>query len=243
MKKPVRKPAARTKLATRKPASKKALPKKPAKRFAPAEQRAPQIYDRLAAEYPDARCALDHRNPYELTVATILSAQCTDARVNMVTPALFERYPSPKAMSEAKPEALEEMIKSTGFFRNKKKSLLGMSTAVMEKHGGEIPRTMEQLVKLPGVGRKTANVVLGNAFGIDEGIVVDTHVSRLSNRLALSRETDPVKIEQDLIALYPKDRWTMLSHLLISHGREVCDARRPECERCVVNHLCPSSRV
>ena len=243
MKKPVRKRTAGTKLAARKPAAKKALPKKPAKRFAPAAQRAPQIYDRLAAEYPDARCALDHRNPYELTVATILSAQCTDARVNVVTPALFERYPGPKAMSEAKPEELERMIKSTGFFRNKTKSLLGMSTAVMEKHGGEIPRTMEQLVKLPGVGRKTANVVLGNAFGIDEGVVVDTHVSRLSNRLALSRETDPVKIEQDLIALYPKERWTMLSHLLISHGREVCDARRPECERCVVNHLCPSSRV
>lgn len=243
MKKPVRKRTAGTKLAARKPAAKEALPKKPAKRFAPAAQRAPQIYDRLAAEYPDARCALDHRNPYELTVATILSAQCTDARVNLVTPALFERYPGPKAMSEAKPEELEGMIKSTGFFRNKTKSLLGMSTAVMEKHGGEIPRTMEQLVKLPGVGRKTANVVLGNAFGIDEGVVVDTHVSRLSNRLALSRETDPVKIEQDLIALYPKERWTMLSHLLISHGREVCDARRPECERCVVSHLCPSSRV
>jgi endonuclease-3 len=219
------------------------LPRKTSRRFASAAERAPQIFDRLNAEYPDARCALDHRNPYELTVATILSAQCTDARVNMVTPALFERFPSAKAMSDAKPEVLEEMIKSTGFFRNKAKSLLGMSNAVMEKHGGEIPRTMEQLVKLPGVGRKTANVVLGNAFGIDEGVVVDTHVSRLSNRLALSRETDPVKIEQDLIALYPRERWTMLSHLLISHGREVCDARRPECERCVVSQLCPSSRV
>lgn len=224
-------------------AKKVAATQKPAKRFAPAEKRAPEIFDRLRAEYPDATCALHHRNPYELIVATILSAQCTDARVNMVTPALFERFPDAKSLSVARPEALEAMIRSTGFFRNKTKSLLGMANTVMEKHGGEIPNTMEQLVRLPGVGRKTANVVLGNAFGIDEGVVVDTHVSRLSNRLALSRETDPVKIEQDLIALYPKQRWTMLSHLLISHGREVCDARRPECERCVVNHLCPSSRV
>lgn len=231
------------KVGHKEPAARKPVAKKPMRKFAPPEKRAPEIYDRLRAEYPDAKCALDHRNPYELIVATILSAQCTDARVNMVTPALFERFPNAKAMSEAKPEVLEEMIRSTGFFRNKTKSLLGMSTAVIEKHGGEIPNTMAQLVKLPGVGRKTANVVLGNAFGIDEGVVVDTHVSRLSNRLALSRETDPVKIEQDLVALYPKDRWTMLSHLLISHGREVCDARRPECERCVVNDLCPSSRV
>jgi endonuclease-3 len=242
------KPRAKKPIA-KKPAAKKAgarkvvATKKPAKRFAPADKRAPEIYDRLRAEYPDAKCALDHRNPYELIVATILSAQCTDARVNMVTPALFDRFPDARSLSEAQPEVLEEMIKSTGFFRNKTKSLLGMANAVMDKHGGAIPSTMEQLVTLPGVGRKTANVVLGNAFGIDEGVVVDTHVSRLSNRLALSRETDPVKIEQDLIALYPKERWTMLSHLLISHGREVCDARRPECERCVVNTLCPSSRV
>ena len=238
MKRPARKSAAKKSVV-----KKGAAKKKPAKRFAPPEKRAPEIYDRLRAEYPDAKCALDHRNPYELIVATILSAQCTDERVNMVTPALFERFPDAKSMSEAQPEVLEEMIKSTGFFRNKTKSLLGMANAVMDKHGGAIPSTMEQLVRLPGVGRKTANVVLGNAFGIDEGVVVDTHVSRLSNRLALSRETDPVKIEQDLIALYPKDRWTMLSHLLISHGRAVCDARRPECERCVVNTLCPSSRV
>ena len=223
----------------KKPAAKK----KPAKRLAPAEQRAPEIYERLQKEYPDAKCALDHRNPYELIVATILSAQCTDKRVNMVTPALFEKYPDAESLSAAKPETLEEMIKSTGFFRNKTKSLLGMSSAVVEQHGGTVPSAMESLVKLPGVGRKTANVVLGNAFGIDEGVVVDTHVSRLSNRLALTRESDPVKIEQDLMRLYPKDRWTMLSHLLISHGREICDARRPKCEECVVNHLCPSSRV
>ena len=224
--------------------AKTAIPKKTlARRLAPAEKRAREIYDRLEKEYPDARCALDHRNPYELIVATILSAQCTDKRVNMVTPALFEKYPDAKSLSVAKPETLEEMIKSTGFFRNKTKSLLGMSRAVLEQHGGKVPSAMDALVKLPGVGRKTANVVLGNAFGIDEGVVVDTHVSRLSNRLALSRETDPVKIEQDLMRLYPKERWTMLSHLLISHGREICDARRPKCEACVVNQLCPSSRV
>ena len=225
-----------------KPAPKRA--RKPAgKRFAPAAQRAPEIYERLEREYPDAECALDHRNPYELLVATILSAQCTDKRVNMVTPALFEKYPDPQAMSVARPETLEEMIKSTGFFRNKSKSLLGMSNAVVDKHGGTVPRTMDELVALPGVGRKTANVVLGNAFGTNEGVVVDTHVSRLSQRLRLTKHTDPVKIEQDLIGLFPRERWTMLSHLLISHGREICDARKPLCERCVVNHLCPSSRV
>ena len=225
-----------------KPASKPA-PKRAGRRFAPAAQRAPEIYERLEREYPDAECALDHRNPYELLVATILSAQCTDKRVNMVTPALFETYPDPQAMSVAQPEALEEMIRSTGFFRNKAKSLLGMSNAVVDKHGGTVPRTMDELVALPGVGRKTANVVLGNAFGTNEGVVVDTHVSRLSQRLRLTKHTDPVKIEQDLIGLFPRERWTMLSHLLISHGREICDARKPLCERCVVNNLCPSSRV
>ena len=213
------------------------------KRLAPARERAPEIYDKLAAEYPDAKCALDHRNPYELLVATILSAQCTDKRVNMVTPALFAKYPDASALSVAKPEELEEMIRSTGFFRNKTKSLLGMSAKVAEAHAGDIPDSMDALVKLPGVGRKTANVVLGNAFDRNEGVVVDTHVTRLSQRLALSRETDPVKIEQDLMSLYPRERWTMLSHLLISHGRAVCDARKPRCEACVVSHLCPSSRV
>lgn len=213
------------------------------RRLAPAAQRAPAIYDRLAAEYPDAACALDHRNPYELLVATILSAQCTDRRVNMVTPALFARYPDAAALSGASAGDIEDLVRSTGFFRNKTKSLLGMSRAVVSKHGGAIPSAMEALVQLPGVGRKTANVVLGNAFGTHAGVVVDTHVSRLSQRLALSRERDPVKIEQDLMELFPRERWTMLSHLLISHGREVCDARKPLCERCVVNDLCPSSRA
>ena len=219
--------------------------KKPAgaKRFAPAAARAPEIYRRLAAQYPDATTALDFRNPYELLVATILSAQCTDKRVNMVTPALFAKYPDPEALSVANPEELQEMIKSTGFFRNKTKSLLGMSQAITERHSGNVPSTMEDLVELPGVGRKTANVVLGNAFGRDEGVVVDTHVSRLSQRLGLSQESDPVKIEQDLMALFPREHWTMLAHLLISHGRQICDARKPLCEKCVVNDLCPSSRV
>jgi endonuclease-3 len=230
-----------------KPTRKKAAPakKRPTRtrRFASAAERAPEIYRRLSKQYPDATCALNHRNPYELLVATILSAQCTDRRVNMVTPALFARYPNAETLAGAKPEELEAMIKSTGFFRNKTKSLLGMATKVSESYSGQIPATMEQLVQLPGVGRKTANVVLGNAFGRDEGVVVDTHVSRLSQRLALSQETDPVKIEQDLMKLYPKNQWTMLSHLLISHGREICDARRPLCEKCVVNDLCPSSRV
>jgi endonuclease-3 len=228
----------------RKPARKKAArPARRSRRLAPASERAPEIFRRLSAEYPDAKCALDHRNPYELLVATILSAQCTDKRVNMVTPALFAKYPNAESLSVANPEELQEMIKSTGFFRNKTKSLLGMASAVSQGHGGAIPKTMDELVKLPGVGRKTANVVLGNAFGLEEGVVVDTHVSRLSQRLALSRETDPVKIEQDLMTLFPRTQWTMLSHLLITHGREICDARRPLCEQCVVNDLCPSSRV
>jgi len=226
----------------KKPAARKAT-KRRTKRFPPASERAPEIYNRLSAAYPDAKCALDHRNPYELLVATILSAQCTDKRVNMVTPALFTKYPDATSLAAAKPEELEAMIKSTGFFRNKTKSLLGMSAKVAEAHGGDVPETMEELVKLPGVGRKTANVVLGNAFDRNEGIVVDTHVTRLSQRLGLSREEDPVKIEQDLMALFPQHQWTMLAHLLISHGRAICDARRPLCEQCVLNDLCPSSRV
>lgn len=217
--------------------------KAPTRRMAPAEQRAPEIYERLRKAYPDATCALDHRNPYELLVATILSAQCTDKRVNMVTPALFARYPDASALAVANPEELEDMIRSTGFFRNKTKSLLGMSRAVAETHGGSVPHTMDALVQLPGVGRKTANVVLGNAFGRDEGVVVDTHVSRLSQRLRLTRNEDPVRIEQDLMALFPREHWTMLAHLLIAHGRAICDARRPLCENCVVNDLCPFSRV
>ena len=206
-------------------------------------RRAAKIFRRLAAEYPAAQCELDFRTPYQLLVATILSAQCTDARVNLVTPAFFARYPTPRALAEAEREDVEELIRSTGFFRNKTKSLLGMARALTERHGGEVPRSMAELRALPGVGRKTANVILGNAFGINEGVTVDTHVARLSQLLRLTRHTDPVRIEQDLMGLFPREDWTLLSHLLIWHGRRVCVARRPRCERCVVNPLCPSARV
>jgi len=209
----------------------------------PTPERAREIYDRLAAHYPDAHCALDFKSPFQLLIATILSAQCTDKRVNMVTPALFKRYRTPAALAVAKPEELEEIIKSTGFFRNKTKSLLGMSNAVADRHGGKIPDTMDELVKLPGVGRKTANVVLGNAYDRNEGVVVDTHVGRVTKRLGLTRQTDPVKVEQDLMKLFPNDRWTMLSHLLIEHGRRICEARRPKCESCFLSDICPSSTV
>ncbi|MDQ2767403.1 MAG: endonuclease III, partial [Gemmatimonadota bacterium] len=167
----------------------------------------------------------------------------TDARVNMVTPALFAQFPTPAALAAAKQEDVEQLIKSAGFFRSKSKSLIGMATALVERHGGEVPRTMDELTTLPGVGRKTANVILGNAFGLNEGIVVDTHVTRLSQRLGWTKETDAVKIEQALIPLVPRDRWTMVSHLLIEHGRQICDARRPKCEICPLNDICPSSRV
>ena len=206
-------------------------------------ERAERVYDLLAEEHPDARTALHHENAFQLAVATILSAQCTDERVNSVTPALFERWPTATAMAGARPKDLEKVIRPTGFFRNKTKSLLGMTRAVVQEHGGEIPDSMEALVGLPGIGRKTANVILGNAFGRDEGIVVDTHVRRLSRRLRFTTHDDPEKIEHDLMDLFPRERWTMLSHLLIFHGRRVCVARKPRCEECVVSHLCPSSRV
>ncbi|MDQ6831315.1 MAG: endonuclease III [Gemmatimonadota bacterium] len=199
--------------------------------------------DALYKAYPDAHCSLDHRSPFELLVATILSAQCTDARVNMVTPALFARFPTPAALADAKQEDVEQLIKSAGFFRSKAKSLIGMANALVARHGGEVPRTMDELTKLPGVGRKTANVILGNAFGLNEGIVVDTHVTRLSQRLGWTKETDAVKIEQALIPLVPRDRWTMVSHLLIDHGRAICDARAPRCGECFLAKVCPSSLV
>jgi endonuclease-3 len=213
------------------------------RRRKPTPEFAAEIYDRLAKHYPDAHCALDFKSPFQLLIATILSAQCTDKRVNMVTPALFKRYRTPAALAAANPEELEELIKSTGFYRNKTKSLIGMATAVAERHGGRIPDELEALVKLPGVGRKTANVVLGNAYDKNEGVVVDTHVARVSARLGLTKETDPIKIEQDLMGLLPRDRWTMLAHLLIEHGRTICDARRPKCEVCFLNDICPSSTV
>jgi endonuclease-3 len=206
-------------------------------------ERAERVFDLLAGEHPDAACALAHEDAYQLAVATILSAQCTDARVNLVTPALFARYPDVRSLARAEQRDLEERIRSTGFFRNKAKNLIGMAKAVVERHGGEIPRTMADLSALPGIGRKTANVILGNAFGVDEGVVVDTHVRRLANRLGFTRHSDPVKIERDLMALFPRDRWTLLPHLLIFHGRAVCVARRPKCEACVLAPDCPSSRV
>jgi len=196
---------------------------------------------RLKSAYPDARTALDWKNPLELLVATILSAQTTDVRVNAVTPNLFARYPTAADYAGADPTELEEDIRPTGFFRNKAKSLRGMARALVEDHGGEVPRTMDDLVALPGVGRKTANVVLGNAFSIDEGVVVDAYVRRLSNRLGFTTRKDPEKIERDLMETVPKGDWTVFSHLLILHGRSVCKARKPACGDCGVNDLCPSA--
>ena len=208
-----------------------------------AKVRSPAILDRLKHAYPDARCALDHRNAFELLVATILSAQTTDVRVNLVTPRLFSRYPNAAALARARQADVEAIIKSTGFFRNKARSIIGMAQAVVADHGGKVPGTMDELLTLPGVGRKTANVVLGNAFGLNEGVVVDTHVGRLSKLLGLTRQTDPVKIEQALMKLFPRDDWALLSHLLIFHGRRVCIARRPKCGECVLADLCPSARL
>lgn len=202
-----------------------------------------EILERLKEEYPDAQTALDHRDPLELLVATILSAQCTDKRVNMVTPDLFRRYPTARDYGEADLSELEEMIRSTGFFRNKAKSLKALGQALVDKHGGRVPGTMAELTRLPGVGRKTANVVLGNAFGVDEGIVVDTHVGRLSRRLALSENKNADKVERDLMELVPKDDWTLWAHLLIYHGRAVCNARKPVCADCVLIDLCPSAEI
>jgi endonuclease-3 len=202
-----------------------------------------KIIARLERAYPDATCALHHASALELVVATILSAQCTDVRVNMVTPVLFAKYRTSGDYAAADPRVLEREIQSTGFFRNKTKSIIGMAQALVERHGGQVPDTMEELTELPGVGRKTANVILGTWFKKNEGVVVDTHVQRLSRLLKLTRHDDPVKIERDLMELLPRDEWTWWSHTLIQHGRQVCIARRPKCEECVVNRLCPSSRV
>lgn len=211
---------------------------RPAKR-----RRTGEVLERLKEEYPDAHCALEHRSPLELLVATILSAQCTDKRVNIVTPALFRKYPKAADYARAPLSELEEMIRSTGFFRNKSKSLKGLGQALVDEHRGRVPRTLEELVKLPGVGRKTANVILGNAFGIDEGVVVDTHVGRLSRRLALTDEKDAVKVERDLMELVPQTNWTLWAHLLIYHGRRICHSRRPDCAQCVLLDLCPSAEI
>jgi len=202
--------------------------------------RAEQIYTRLEGAYPEAKCALNFETPLQLLIATILSAQSTDKTVNTVTPALFKRYKTAKDFAAAKTEDLEKMVHSTGFFRNKAKSVQGACRMIAEKHGGNVPQTMEALLELPGVARKTANVVLGVAFGIAEGVVVDTHVQRLSRRLDFSREERPEKIEEDLVKLFPRERWIQLSHLLIHHGRAICDARKPRCSQCPIEDVCMS---
>jgi len=209
------------------------------KRKAKEEHRIAEILRRLDREYPDAQCALDHENPYQLLVATVLSAQCTDVRVNMVTPQLFNRYPRPQDMAQADEEELQGLIRSTGFFRNKAKNLVGAAQGIVAEFEGEVPRSMEELVELPGVARKTANVVLGTGFGITSGIVVDTHVKRLSHRLGMTTYKDPNKIEQDLMGQIPENHWIEFSHQLIHHGRRICNSRRPKCEACVLANLCP----
>ncbi len=209
----------------------------------PPGRRIPEILRRLHQRFPGATCALHHTSALELLVATILSAQCTDERVNLVTPALFAKYRTAAAYADADPAVFEREIQSTGFFRNKTKSVLGMGRALVERHGGDVPGTMDALVALPGVGRKTANVVLGTWFGRNEGVVVDTHVGRIAKRLRLTRQTDAVKAERDLMKLVPRAEWTNFSHLLILHGRAICEARRPRCEICPITDLCPSAEL
>jgi endonuclease-3 len=208
---------------------------------APVPERLPEIVRRLREAHPDARCALEHRNPYELLVATVLSAQCTDERVNQVTPALFARYPTPAALAEAERGELEGLIRSTGFFRQKARFLQGTARMLTHQYDGEVPTHMEDLLRMPGVARKTANVVLGVAFGIADGIVVDTHVKRLSKRLELTTNSNPNKIERDLMELLPRPDWIDFAHLMIFHGRRICKARKPDCANCVLNDLCPSA--
>ncbi len=227
------------------PTKTKAPPRRRSGRETEVERRARvrKIIARLEKAYPDATCALHHESALELLVATILSAQSTDARVNMVTPTLVAKYKTAEDFARADPRVLEQEIHSTGFFRSKTRSIIGMARALMERHGGQVPDTMEELVQLPGVGRKTANVVLGCWFKKNEGVVVDTHVQRIATLLGLTKEREPVKIERDLMALVPREQWTWFSNALIQHGRRVCIARRPKCEICVINRYCPSSRV
>lgn len=218
--------------------------KKAAVKFpkATAKARMREVLDRLKRAYPDARIELHFKNPLELAVATILSAQCTDRRVNEVTPRLFRKYRSARGYAEADPDELKEIIKPTGFFNNKTRSIQAMARSLVERHGGRVPQTMEELNDLHGIGRKTANVILGNAFGVP-GMVVDTHVRRVTLRLGFTRHTDAVKIELDLQQVIPRAEWTLASHLFIFHGRRCCFARKPACDRCPVEELCPSSRL
>jgi endonuclease-3 len=205
--------------------------------------RAKKIFAKLHNMYPDAHCALDYANPFELLAATILSAQCTDARVNIVMKSFRPQFPNPASLAKADLRDIEEVIRSTGFFRQKAKSLKSMATDIVEKFGGKVPQSMDELTTLRGVGRKTANVVLGNAFGIAEGIAVDTHVTRVANRLKLTSNQDAVKIEKDLMQLVPKKDWTMTTHYLISHGRNICIARKPKCPECGIADYCPSKKM
>ena len=230
------------KAASKSAATKKAAAKKPVKprRNPLAPERISALLERLAQAYPSAECALHHRNPWELLVATILSAQCTDARVNMVTPGLFRKFPTPADFAHAPLVEIEEEIRSTGFYHNKAKSLNGAARKLISEYGGKVPQTMDELLSLPGVARKTANVVLGVAFGKAVGVVVDTHVLRLSRRLELTRETQPVLVEKDLMKVIPQDHWIAFSHELIHHGRQVCIARKPRCADCTLETLCNS---
>jgi len=211
---------------------------KPPKTAAARQARLAEILSHLDRMYPDATCALLHRDPWELLVATILAAQCTDKRVNEVTPGLFAKYPTPRDFAAVRPEVLADDIRSTGFFNNKAKSIVGAAHRVVNEFGGQVPQTMEEMLSIPGAARKTANVVLGTAYGIASGVVVDTHVTRISQRLGLTKHTDPVKIEQDLIKIMPQERWILFSHQIILHGRARCMARAPECEQCDLNPLC-----
>lgn len=215
----------------------------PRESAASRKERAIRLHALLKKNYPDAHCALNYKNSFELLVATILSAQCTDVRVNIVTPALFAKYPTPQKMAEASQEAIEELIRTTGFYRNKAKNILSTSRRLCEIFAGKVPSEMDELLSLAGVARKTANVVLGNAFNKNIGVVVDTHVGRLARRMALTNHQDPVKVEKELMALFPQDEWTMLSHLLIAHGRSLCQARKPQCTTCPLLQDCPQKDV
>lgn len=227
----------------RKVAPKKRKPTKFSETMVQKKNRANQVVALLKRYYPDSECALHHRNPFELLLATILSAQCTDERVNMVTPYLFEQYPTPQMLADAKVEDIEQVIRSINFYRNKSKSLKACAQSLVEDHKGQVPQTVEELVKLAGVGRKTANVVLGVGFKITSGIVVDTHVARLSNRLGFVQTLDPVKIEIALQEIIEKPNWIEIAHLLITHGRQICKARNPQCGVCFLNELCPKIGV
>jgi endonuclease-3 len=212
-------------------------PKRP-KTAAERRTRVDRILRGLDEMYPSATCALDHRDPWQLLVATILSAQCTDKRVNMVTPGLFAKYPTPRDFAAVRPEVLAHDIRSTGFFNNKAKSIVGAAKKVVQEFGGKVPKTMAEMLTIPGAARKTANVVLGTAYGVAVGVVVDTHVQRVSRRLDLTKNTDPAKIEQDLIKTIPKDRWILFSHQIIHHGRALCQARKPRCGECLLDPVC-----